>query len=64
VDGILKEKYVNKGYSWFLIDNGSERVYVNVVKPEVFAKAIIDQKITLTNCFRLASRKWKKVRSR
>lgn len=60
IQGVLIEKYTNKGFNWFTIVNGNLTYKISVVNASDFNKAKVDSAIVVKECFELSSNKWKR----
>lgn len=60
LEGTLLEKYQNKGYNWFALQKENEVCYISIVNQELFDRTAITEKIKLSDCFKLDSRRWKR----
>lgn len=60
INGVLKEKYKNKGFYWFSLQRKDDVCIVNVVDTAFYNKAMLGKEIALKDCFVLDSKQWKR----
>ncbi|MCZ4244203.1 hypothetical protein [Pedobacter punctiformis] len=60
LEGVLKDKYKNKGFYWFNVQRKDDVCIVNIVDTALFNKTTINTPVTLKECFELDSNQWKK----
>ena len=60
IKGVLIEKYFNKGYYWFTVVDRNTTFKISITKPDEFNNAKPDSAVVVTECFELASNKWKR----
>ena len=58
IKGLLVDKFTNNGYFWYSIVDHDKMFKISVMKSE-FDNAVVQSHITLDNCFKLSSQKWK-----
>jgi len=61
--GVLMDKYKNRHFYWFAMQNNQETFYVNIAEPHVYEKAKLKDTIILSDCFKLDSKQWKRKKN-